>query len=415
MRDTNTMHNPRPHRIPARKPYWLPLPLLLLTLAGCGEPLPQASAQPSAQPAAAQPTAAAHPKSDLGKRIQWADASPAPLATLVTLTAEVVLPPRARYVLSPPMSGRLTQWHIEPGQWLDLGQPLADLRSPELATLQSQESQYKQVVDRYRKLLEDQRAFVRDGVQTIQSLYDAEAAYAEARAQLSAIQSQRQAARALVIPAADGISWTWTAEVQGQVSEISCPLGTVPAAQTPCLTVLDTHQSILRTHLPERHLALLAAQGTALTARWSPTSAPDDAPPIPMTLIRTDPALDTASRTLALYYSPNNSPDNKTPANAALMRPGTTGRVTLSVPNADAATSVLVPKLCVTQIDNQPHVFINPDDPKPLPVKVLGRSEDGLIVSSPALKVGDKVAAQGVFLLKSIAIIDAEEASDEAP
>jgi cobalt-zinc-cadmium efflux system membrane fusion protein len=341
-------------------------------------------------------------------RVRWVAAQAAPRAALVTLPAEVVLPVHAQVDASPPLPGQLIRWLVTPGQRVEVGQPLAELRSPALAELRADEALYRDLVERHRKLLEEQRAFVRDGVQTRQSLYDAEAAYGDARAQLAATQQRLRAAQTLVTFSADGVHWTWTAGASGEVAAITCALGSVVDGHTACVTLIDAASSLLRVNLPERHLSLI---GPDLLAAWSPSPWAEGATPLPMLLARQEVALDPASRTAALYYAPRDPADA---AALAVMRPGVTGRVTLTTATA-TASAVRVPRLSVTRIDGTPHVFLGVDHPEPHPVTLIGYIDADAIITSDDLSPGTQVAAEGVFLLKSLHLLEESAGQPSEP
>jgi multidrug efflux pump subunit AcrA (membrane-fusion protein) len=336
--------------------------------------------------------------------VRWVEASAAPRAALVTLPAEVVLPPHGQALASPPLTGQVVRWHVAPGDAVAVGQPLADMRSADLTTLRADEALYQDLTERSRKQLDDQRGFVRDGVQTRQSLYDAQAAYDAARAQLTAARQRLRAAQTLVTFAPDGVHWVWVAGSPGEVVALTCAVGAVIEPHTPCVTLIDASAARVRVHLPERHIGHVSPD---LRAEWRPSALPEGAPPLTLRLSRQGPTLDPSSRTLPLDYTPDDP--NLTRA-VPFMRPGVTGRATLTASHPQGAAPVQVPRSSLTHIDGQPHVFIHPDAPAPLPVTVEGYLDDDVILSAHGLTVGARVASQGVFLLKSVTLLsDAQD------
>ncbi len=360
--------------------------------AACG-PAEASVGQPEATPA-----------STLGQRIVTSEAQPAPETTLVTLPAEVVVPSHAVQALGPPLPGRLTRWHVTVGAQVRAGAPLAELTSPELADLEAAEAELARVVRDRRRILGKQRQHVATGMQPVQSSYEAELALGEAEARLGAVRKQLEARRTLSAHG-PGMTWTWTAPAAGVVREISCALGATVGAEVACVTLLDASAAELRVRVPERHTGRLGPE-TRLT--WQPTAAWPDALALDLQLSRLDPVVDPRSRTRAAFFTPGPEAADA----ARWMVVGATGPAALRAP-AEAG-AVLVPAAALTRIDGQPAVLVAapgaaPDAARPLTVSVLGRSDAGVVVRGDPLAPGASVVTRGVFLLKSVLLLEDED------
>jgi RND family efflux transporter MFP subunit len=322
-------------------------------------------------------------------RLEIAPAEAAQEAAVVTLPAEVVLPPRAALALGPPMAGRLLRWEVSPGDAVEEGAALAELQSLELSDLKAAEQEAARVVQERLALLEARRRGVEGGFREVSQVEEARAGLGEARARLEALRKQLQMRHG----GADG-RWIWRAPQAGVVEEVRCSPGGVASPEATCLRLLDPRQAELEVRVPERYLGQL---GEAPTATWAPRGALG--PQGGLRLVRRGAALRASDRTRSLSFRPQGEPVG--------WLPGMTGRATLTVA---AAGLLRVPTSAVTQIDGRHVLFVWGEEAQArlVAVTLRGRSGDQLLVEAPGLKAGDPVVTRGAFLLKSLHLLSHE-------
>lgn len=367
-----------------------PALILLFALACEGEPSRTASAVPE--------------PGDWRERLAWAEVDRPEAAAVITLPAEVVLPPCAVRELGPPLPGRVARWHVRSGAEVQRGTPLADVVSTELADLDATEKELRRVVRDRRRVLRAQREHVEAGMQAVQTVYEAELALSEAEARLAAVRRQLDARRELgADPKQGDMEWQWISPVDGVVRELACAVGSMPAPGDHCVTILDTSKAEVRVAVPERFLPRVEGEPRL---RWLPAWERDPAAATDMVLTRRDPLVEPNSRTQAHYFRPAPSAQ---PVPAGLLTVGSTGRATLLTPAA--ADMLRVPPLAVVRLAGRPVVFVQRGedaDPQPVPVTLVGRFEGNPLVRSGDLSVGDRVVARGGFLLKSMRLLASE-------
>lgn len=352
---------------------------------------------------------------ELAKRLTIEPARAGKEFARITLPAEVVLAPQADHQLAPSMDGKLVKWLIQPGTTIEIGQPLAELVAPELTDLRASETELNQLVKERQKLVDSLQEQVDLGVQSITALQEAQAGLSEARARLQNIRSQAASRKELgVAPGPQNSSrWTWVATVAGTVANIQCSPGQRLDPQTLCITILNTNAPQVRVDVPQRlltggHNSNTIDNSTALFSALGQDPA-DNSTRQQLVWTRKSPVIDPQSRTQSHYFTLADSTENTTK-----LLPGTAGRITL-LSNVDAPNIVLVPRLAVTLIENQPHVFIwheDDGDADPIPVKIIGQFDADVLIQGDGLTRGAPIVTHGVFLLKSQLILGEDDHKD---
>ena len=98
--------------------------LVAATISSCDRPAVAAKSQPKVE-------------DSLRRRVGFEPAKSADRAAVLTLPAEVVLEPGARFSVGPPVEGRIVTWAVALGDTVKAGQPIAEMLSPGLADLLS--------------------------------------------------------------------------------------------------------------------------------------------------------------------------------------------------------------------------------------------------------------------------------------
>lgn len=323
---------------------------------------------------------------DVAARVAWAT----PLATetvpVTTLPAEAVSAPSAAWHLAPPTTGRLTRWLVEPGEVVEPGQPVATLTSPALADLTGAVAAAEATLRRRSAAADAARSAASQGVGSATERQDAEAAATEARAVLEGLKARLAATRDTTRPE-DG-SWTWDSPEAGVVQALTCPLGPVEPDK-PCLHLVDPNQARVRVQVPERYVATLGE-------RVSGTFTSEDGTASALTLHTAAPALDSHTRSRELHFLADPPP-----------RLGASGRALLTVPAAPG--TVAVPRVALTRLQGRPAVILRRGElGEPMAVEQVGQDPERVWLRN--LPPDAEIAVEGVFLLKSLALLD-EDAS----
>ncbi len=339
------------------------------------------------------PESEEEPTPDLADRVAWATAERPERVPVATLPAEVLARPGAASRLGPPGVGRLDAWAVQPGDTVAEGDTLAWLASPGLSSLEADLSSAASDVARARMHAEQARRAAERGVRARAEADLAQAELTEAEARRAALARQLAAQRDTTTR--DGARWAWNSPSSGVVQALHCELGTLPA-EGGCLSLVRPDATWVRVGAPERYGAVLTGSDIAGSLQIA------DGRTFPLQLAATAPAVDPHSRTRPLWLS--------TPEPAPV---GASGRATLTVPAPDGATAV--PEAALTRMDGAPVVLRRAAEGSEaaadaVRVTVLGREPGRVFVSG--LSPDDAVAVRGVFLLKSLALLDQDGGGD---
>lgn len=329
-----------------------------------------------------------HGAPDLAGRVSWEAAAATDRVVVATLPAEVVARPGGRVQLAPPDIGRLDRWAVQPGDAVQAGQVLAWLTSPELSSrLASLEAAEAQIA--VARLAAEQADRAAD--RGVRAQADADLALANLEAVTAgrdALSRSLTARRDTTRRGADG--WAWTSPTDGVVQTLTCDVGTV-VPSTGCVSLVRAEGTWVRVGVPERYGRWLDAGGLSGVLE---TIAGDT---VELAWASTAPAYDPHTRARATWFV----------APEPLIQ-GSTGRLRLVAPAPDGATEV--PAAALTRVEGRPAVLRRADGASPthaadvVEVEVLGRSPGRVMVSG--LAPGDPVAVKGLFLLKSLLLID---------
>lgn len=342
----------------------------LVGLLACAENEPEAAPEPA-----------------LAERVAWGVVQVPERVPVAILPAEVLPETGAVHELGPGVDGRIAAWRVAPGEPVAAGDPLATLQSPELSSLESRATELAATVAQQERLVELRAAAAQRGVASAADLREAQAVLVEARAARDAVRRQLRAHRDTTTR--EGGSWTWRAPADGVVGAITCSLGSVDPART-CLTLVQPEGVVLEVMVPERHLARLESPVTA-------TFTAADGRSWSFAEQSRAPVVDPRSRARSFRF---------VVLGAGGPLPGASGRAELSV---EAAPGVFeIPARGLTRIEGADVVFVREGDAfPPRSVEVLGRSGDTVVVRG--LSAGDEVVSHGVFLLKSLALLEESE------
>lgn len=320
-------------------------------------------------------------------RLAFEELSPAQRVRLATLPAEIIVPQDATWTLSTGATGRIEQWHVRIGDTLDVGQVIAEISNFEQSDYVGEIAQARAAVQQRQALLDSKESALQFGAATAEDVHTARANLEEARAQQRALeraQRTRNAARN---------DKQWRAPVAGVITDLHCAPGAVVTAADPCITLLDTTHAALRAYLPE---ALTHRIDDTVRGTWFPWGA--NAPIEAWEITRKAPTIDPKSRAQAVDFTSDA---------IASLRPGQSGRLELFAPANP--TWFDVPRQAVTSLDGHDVLFVeHPEEPLPhaVPIAIITRQHDRIIIDAEALQPGTRFVSRGAFLLKSLAVAE---------
>jgi len=320
---------------------------------------------------------------DLSSRVTWANVQTAQQVPVTTLPAEAVGRPGATSHLGPPGGGRIDAWAVAPGQRVAEGDVLAWLISPDLDALQTQVQTLDAQVDQARLAASQARQAADQGVRS-------QAAADLAQAELESAQARRSAlARELAARRDTSTSergrWAWRSPGPGVVQAITCSLDTVVTGSR-CLTLVRPEDTQVLVRVPERHLPALEGPVTG-------TFTAADGRTWELTLAAAAPAVDPHARTRELRFDVDQP-----------VLPGLSGQAILRAPAGPGVG--IVPEAALTRVEGAPAVMRQNErgTGDPVVVRIIGREPGQVHVTGLAPE--DAVAVKGVFLLKSLVLLD---------
>ena len=297
-------------------------------------------------------------------------------AAQIELPARVTVPPSRQAVVSAPASGLITRLLVNPGDTVRSGQPLAELRSSDIAQMQRERSDAQSRFDLAQRQLQRDEALVREGIAPGARLDASRAQQREARAMLA----ERDLALRLASggTALDGLA-VLRAPIDGVVTEATALPGQRVDPAAPLFRIARQGELWLEIDASPQQAATLK-QGAAVDVPEQQASG----------------VLQAKSTALGAGQS--------VLLRVRLEREGTLVagalvRARLHLPAQPGMWRV--PPVAVTRIGANDAVLVAaPGGFRIVPVTVASRLNDAALVTG-ALKAGDKVAAAGVVAIKA--------------
>lgn len=320
------------------------------------------------------------------ERVSWVHPDRAERVRLATLPGEVTALPDGRQRLGPRVGGRIVRWHVAPGDAVEAGDLLAELVSADLSEVAGRSAKLAAQVRLLEQVAQDQERAADAGIVS-------RAGAARARAELEAARAEWAASRGRLrgldgVAGSDG-TWAFRAPTGGEIAALTCSLDTVEAGQ-PCVELVDPQASQLVVWVPERFGAQLdSSLEASLTGADGRTWAFVES--------GRAPALDAERRALEVRFHPLGAPPMV----------GIAGRTELVRPAS--VDDRIVPAQALTRIDNTPVVFVRDGDgfaAREVEVIGVGATPEERVVRN--VSVDDEVAVRGVFLLKSLTLLEGE-------
>lgn len=309
---------------------------------------------------------------------------------VLSLPAQVVVPPNREQVISTPFAGLAVQIFVQQNQAVKQGEPLLRVVSAELGQLQLQVLQSASRATLARQTAQREQALFKEGIIPQRRVQEAQAALKESEA---AFLQAKSALRLTGLPAStiDRIattgkledSLTLRAAQGGIVTSVEVKLGQRVDAMTALLRVAQTDQLWLEIQAP-----------TADAARWQPGSKLKlQGRTTAARIVSVSPSVTAGSQTVALQASLD--------AGASGLRPGEFVTVEVLASGGQSGQSGWsVPLPALAHDAGQAYVFVRVANGfEARPVSVLASAGQRVRIAG-ALKAGELIAVSGVVALK---------------
>ncbi len=320
----------------------------------------------------------------------------------VVLTGEVRFDERRVTHLAPRTDGVLRAVHVQVGDRVKAGQALFEVDSVALGDAQGEYLEARAARELASRTLERQKALRREGVSAEREMLEAQTAFESADIRVRAA-SERLLRLGLDPSDLGALASTSRlgsarghlvvrAPIEGRVADMHAVAGEAAKAGESVMVIGETDPVWVFADLYEDHLgdvsARVAAGPVAATVAVKAYPGED----FPGTLDLLGSVMDRESRTVKARVTVAN-PDGK-------LRPGMFAQVRLGLPGDEQVLAI--PRAAVMQDEGRSFVFVphHGDYWVRRPVRT-GREWDGWVEVKGGVQAGQRVAANGAFLLKS--------------
>lgn len=321
----------------------------------------------------------------LGIQVAPLRAEAAPV--IVSLPAQVIVPPNREQIISAPVAGLAVQLFVQQNQAVKAGAPLLRIVSPELGQLQLQVMQSATKTSLARQAANRERALFDEGIIPQRRVQEAQAALKESEATLyqakAALRLSGFSTASINRLATSGKpedSLTLRSVQAGVVTDIDIKLGQRVEASTALMRLAQTDVLWLDIQAP-----------AADAANWKPG--------VKVKILGRD------STARIVSAGSNVSAGSQTILLRAVVDSGATSLragefVTVELPSAVTSEGWDVPLSALAHDDKQAYVFVrNANNFEARPVKVTASAGQRVRIQG-ALKAGEAIATSGIVALK---------------
>lgn len=323
--------------------------------------------------------------------IETATAAAATVTRTLRVTGRVVYDARRLATVDARIASVVEAVRVEVGSVVEVGAPLAGLRSTQLATALARHDGTRARVRILKTQLDRKRRLAADGIATLNEVFVAEEAWTEARAELAALRAEL----AIVTPVGDSDAalsfddgiFEVHAPIAGVVVARTVNAGSAVSADDPLFTIADPSVVWVELDVPE-HRAAEIQPGLRAEVRCSALGET----PFAGVIDHVSPAVDPHTRMVVARLAIEN-PDGLLRANMFA-----TATIALAAP----VQLVRVPRAAVQRIGGREVVFVTTGIDRFESRRVRLLEHDGAIATlSDGLAPGEEVVTTGSFLLKT--------------
>jgi cobalt-zinc-cadmium efflux system membrane fusion protein len=279
------------------------------------------------------------------------------------------------------------------------GQPLATIRSPEVAEARAAIDSAKAAETLARGALTRERELLERRVSARREVLEAEAAVASAEATVRAAEAHL-AAKGFSMPPSDALSddpiVTVTSPISGTVIERTAAADAPVGADSVLFTIADLRSLWLTVRVPETSVSTIR-RGQAVSVVVG--GMPDR--PVEGRVDYIAPIVNPETRSVDVRL--------KVPNTKGDLRPGTSASARFELPtpptSAGQEAPVLIPRTAVQELNQASVVFVPTGERAFVARSVtLGSSYGNQVEVVAGVKAGDRIVVQGAFTLKAQAL-----------
>ncbi len=300
-----------------------------------------------------------------------------PAGKLIKLPAEVYENPRLSYAVVSPVDGIVKKLYVQEGDFVDKGEALAEIYSPEIANLVGDIKMAEVRRDTARKVFERDKTLYREGVIPYARYYSSLVEYERAEGEYKALVSRLRSYGTV-----NGYHLVLTSPGKGYVVAQDIVLGdSVNIGRT--LFKIHSHEIVWIYGMADESSARHIREGMKANINTAGGG-------LSCTIDYIGHEVDRKTRRVKVRCIAKNRKH--------LLKPGMF--VTLEL-KTGGKKAILVPKTAVQDIEGKKVVFVrNEEGFEPREV-VIERELDGYYVIHEGLKEGEKVAVSGTVFLKT--------------
>lgn len=304
---------------------------------------------------------------------------------VLSLPAQVVVPPNREQIVSAPLAGLAVQLFVQQNQAVKRGAPLLRLVSPELGQLQLQLMQTATRATLARQAAQRERALFDEGIIAKRRVQETQAALQESEAALR----QARAALRLAGMSTAAINRVAAGKLEDSLTLRAAQAGTVTGIDVKPGQRVEASAALLR--LAQTDILWLDIQAPVAAANWQPGTR---------LKIR---GRDSAARIVSVGSSV--SAGSQTVALRAVLETGANGLrageyVSVELPSAATSAGWDVPLSALAHDGKQAYVFVrSPGGFVARPVRITASAGQRVRIQG-ALKAGENIAVSGVVALK---------------
>lgn len=377
---------------------WLLLFILSLSLSCSKSRAPVAEAEPppfasSAAQSTGRSTVRVDPRLVSDGRVRVESVARRVVSDDVLVSAEVIPAVDGIAVIGAMVSGRIAQVLVREGDVVKRGQVLAWIDAPEAARMQGDYLRARARLRRAQQNVDREQALWKDKATSERAVKEAEAELREVRVDEVAALGLLTSAR-VPVPTDDAIRAASRigvfSPIGGVVSKHHAVVGAPVGLEDSLFEVIDPNKLTIRADVPEAAARRVRADGKAIVV---PQGGHEGCAGKVRSKLE---AIDPVKRTMGVLV-------DVAPTCQGLVAGGFAD-VTLTLPAASGAPSLVVPRTAVVQVDGATSVFVRDKDAESVTFEFrtvrLGLSDGTHVVIEEGLRDGDELAVVGAFLLK---------------
>ncbi|CAL8973898.1 MULTISPECIES: efflux RND transporter periplasmic adaptor subunit [Rhodoplanes] len=314
--------------------------------------------------------------------LQTTRIEPGSLAAEIIAQATVAAPPQGQALVTARADGAVVRMNKRLGDPVGAGETVALLESREAASFIAERNAAAARAQAARAAAARERRLFNARITARQDLEAAEAARAEAEAELQRTQAAVQAAGVT----SDGRHLAVRSPISGRITAMNTQLGAYVSAGAELFRVADPRRVQVDAAVPATEAQRIRpGDGAVIELPAGGTVA---------AVVRSaTPSLDPQSRTATVVLQPQGSPPGLTQGQAV--------RVRITPRGGPVGSAMVLPEEAVQQVEGRDSVFVQAQGGfQAVPVTV-GRRASGRAEIVEGLRPGQTVVTRGAFVLKS--------------